>query len=758
MAPAALPLRFSFNTSRPAGLRSRSPPEAAPLPSASEAAGALAPEAAVVAPALVVLVEVLEEDLAVVIVKDGASELVAEALKDGGLLAAFRRPGKANACWCVLDPDKADPPEGCEAKKVACFRLRHRQKGARGHQLEALALLCKQLTEAGLAPQPLAANGEDIVLVERQEAGFAAQALVRAGHGVTPPGRIAPTLKDVPLQADHAEKLCGVWRLAKRQRPPGAADVLFSRDDSPLRIQAQSGVWAEVDIGQPGQVTAQASSVGVLRVSDGEGRDSIIVERHGLVSFAPPLGGPRTCRVAFESGGGDEGEDVAIETLLGAGSDGTEVQAVERWERIASGEVTVLELSNIEPALEGGRQGGFWLFCGGHWLRVTGPCHGEGVIASTCCRSHAQAQELHGSAAVDAELREQYRASCGVFTKPGLLSLTRESWSAVAQPRVIYDASRNRDEVRKEDDVIVHAPGIGPMTAWEVRAFAVDPFTPLAPKPKGKQEAPKGLRKRGKSSSDAGSEKNGSDDSSASGKKNSAKRKKSSDVASSSSGKAAKKLKEKKRRQSSSDSSASAAKRRRDKTNGIKKKKKDKSKSQNSAKKKAKDSSRSRLREKTKRKSTDSSQSNCSKGRKEKSKKHDKKDKRSKVRDKNKKKARQDISTSSEGKKKKKKDSKKTKKKRASSEVSPASSGAKSDEETEVEKKRKGRKTKNVVVSDSDKDSDTDAEAKDDSSDDEGSEKSKARKKSEDSDDGDNSSKEDEAAKASAAASSSSGE
>merc|ERR1712151_864227 len=190
----------------------------------------------------------------------------------------------------------------------------------------------------------------------------------------------------------------------------------------------------------------------------------------------------------------------------------------------ATGEVTVLELANIDPKPVGGDHGGFWLFCGGHWLRCTGPTLGEGLIAGTCCRSHAQAQKLHGAELVDEELRAHYRSSYGTYAKPGYLNINRDSWNAVPEAgKAFYDASNSRDEVRKEDDVVVHAPAIGPMTAWEVRTFGVDPFTPVAPKGKEKAQAPEGLRKKREKSS---SSEAGSSSAKSSGSSKSAKEKK----------------------------------------------------------------------------------------------------------------------------------------------------------------------------------------------------------------------------------------
>merc|ERR1711939_1100013 len=118
----------------------------------------------------------------------------------------------------------------------------------------------------------------------------------------------------------------------------------------------------------------------------------------------------------------------------------------------------------------------------------------------------------------------QFSASCGVIEKPGLLSMLRQSWSS--KDGVLYDAGRNRDEVRKEGDVIVHAPGGGSTTTWDVRAFAMDPFTPV-PKRDKKPSAPKGLRKKdGSSDSDDSAASKKSDDSSASAKKVEEKKKK----------------------------------------------------------------------------------------------------------------------------------------------------------------------------------------------------------------------------------------
>merc|ERR1712048_1345435 len=136
---------------------------------------------------------------------------------------------------------------------------------------------------------------------------------------------------------------------------------------------------------------------------------------------------------------------------------------------------------------------------------------------------------MGGADIVDEELRTHYRASYGTYAKPGYLNINRDAWNAVPESgKAFYDASTSRDEVRKEDDVVVHAPSVGPMTAWEVRTFGVDPFTPVAPKGKDKPQAPEGLRKKKRSkssSSEAGSSSAKSSGSSDRGKEKAAAKK-----------------------------------------------------------------------------------------------------------------------------------------------------------------------------------------------------------------------------------------
>merc|ERR1719277_95938 len=93
---------------------------------------------------------------------------------------------------------------------------------------------------------------------------------------------------------------------------------------------------------------------------------------------------------------------------------------------------------------------------------------------------------------------------------------------------VLYDASTNRDDIRKDGDVIVHAPHDGSITTWDVKSFAIDPFTP-APKHTTKPAAPKGLRQRGRSESSNSSSESDKSSKKATANKKSADRDSSSD-------------------------------------------------------------------------------------------------------------------------------------------------------------------------------------------------------------------------------------
>merc|ERR1712232_1191479 len=128
----------------------------------------------------------------------------------------------------------------------------------------------------------------------------------------------------------------------------------------------------------------------------------------------------------------------------------------------------------------------------------------------------------------------------------------REAWSSVSKDGILYDANKNRDEIRKDGDNIVHSPGVGPSTTWDIRAFGMDPFTPM-PKRSGKAETPKGLRKSG-GSSDSGEDSDKpkkSDSSSDSDKEEKKKAASDSDSDSSDSSKKKEKEKEKEKEKKS---------------------------------------------------------------------------------------------------------------------------------------------------------------------------------------------------------------
>eukprot|EP00928_Gymnodinium_smaydae_P013848 TRINITY_DN15027_c0_g1_i1.p1 TRINITY_DN15027_c0_g1~~TRINITY_DN15027_c0_g1_i1.p1 ORF type:complete len:774 (+),score=191.61 TRINITY_DN15027_c0_g1_i1:172-2493(+) len=593
MAPQVVPLKFAFIGAKPPA---QATDGSASTPSAPEngSGDQVMPGSEVAS----VLFEVLGEKLSAVSCSDDedVATLAAEAAKAGGLLALMRGRSKDGGAWCVMDTDKAEPPDDADASAVVGWRLQLKESQDQ-HSLEILGQIRRLLLNAGVdVVRPLVANGEHLLLLDSDAATAAARALLRAGHGLFPAPRVTPAPDDEALSAEHAEKLCGVWRLVRTRRK-GDIDHVFSSSEAPLRIQAPTGVWVEVRIARPGQVAGQASCCGTARVASASSGGGLVVERYDSVSFEPPSAGPREYQVAFETGGGERGEDVCVET-----SRDEDDEVVERWHRIAKGPVTVLELTSIDPKPIGGEHGGHWLFCGSHWLRVTGLRQGEGLLASTCCASHALAQQLHGAEAVDSEIREQFRASCGLIPKPGLLTVTREAWSRIDEPKVLFDAAKAPDDVRRDDDIVVHAPRIGALTAWDVRCFDMDPFTPPAPKSKGKEK-----QRRSNSSGsgdDSASEKEkagaSSDDSSEKPKKKEqAKKKKDrsrdkSDDSSKSRGRKDRKRKDAKKKKSSSDSSRKSSPA---KSSPAKKPKRARSSSSSSgAKKKASSPSRARKR------------------------------------------------------------------------------------------------------------------------------------------------------------------
>jgi len=306
--------------------------------------------------------------------EDGLGQL-SKAAASGGLYATLRRGGVAtggSSCWwAAVDAALYPTPEGVDAHEVTALRVR-RRPGDRTQPPEVLACLCRQIADSALKPWPLASGEEELLLIDRALFAQAALALVRAGNAIGPPASIAPPpeLQEDGLATSDVERFCGVWRLVSRFKPSGAVTEKYSKGEGPLRIQAPSGIYTEFGVSASGEVHGQTSCCGILSVEEQDDDNKTVAFRQATVGFEPPAGGALKSIVVFEPGGGDDGEDVALETVSGVVSG----SQVERWERIGTGEVTVLELEGTDPIPGDGRcHIGFWLFCSSFWVRAIGP-------------------------------------------------------------------------------------------------------------------------------------------------------------------------------------------------------------------------------------------------------------------------------------------------------------------------------------------------------------------------------------------------
>ncbi|CAE8706635.1 unnamed protein product, partial [Polarella glacialis] len=250
--------------------------------------------------------------------------------------------------------------------------------------------------------------------------------------------------------------------------------------DGPIRLQAPSGVFAEIRIPkQGGETAAQASCGGIHGLVDVSGGRKLSV-RHRVVDFRPPTGCVLCTQVKFD-------REVMAELSHPRGRCRDEY--IEAWTRLCNGPVAALELVEEtrpegEPPAIGAPRAGYWLFCGDRFARVIGPPRGsEGLVAGTCCKSLAQLEQIAGAQAVGDELRSCYEASWGRVEGPGRLRLSQEAWAVDRNDQFLYDqASGVGGSISFGQNEVVHRLPSGLTQRWRIRDWGFDPFRPFVPK------------------------------------------------------------------------------------------------------------------------------------------------------------------------------------------------------------------------------------------------------------------------------------
>lgn len=417
---------------------------------------------------------------------ESALEWLATALpaarNEGGAnggVAAFSS-GTAAGQTAVIVPETAvravPPPKGStvEAPWVALKAAAPSSLGEGAVTASSLSAVGAVLTVASVRWRALpAAEACAILIVREEDLPVATVALTRAGHAVSPPGRVClPVPEEDKAAPQKNVQYVGAWSLLKREDPVGATPEQHPAGDGPIRIQAPSGVYAEVRIPvATDNFYAQASNAGyhsIVDTSDG-GRLSV---RHRVVDFRPPTGCVLGTQVKFD-------REVMGELSHPKGRCRNEY--IEAWTRLANGPVSALELVSETPAPGGGgrSRAGYWLFCGDRFVRVVGPRRGEGLVAGTCCASLQQLEALVGPSGVQTELRSVYEACCGRIEAPGRMRVSREAWVPNSdEGRLLFEDSRAVSFTQNE---VIHRLANGIEQRWRVRDWSMDPFTPNSP-------------------------------------------------------------------------------------------------------------------------------------------------------------------------------------------------------------------------------------------------------------------------------------
>lgn len=397
---------------------------------------------------------------------------------DGGI-AALAGGGAAGASAVVV-PESAlravPPPPGASVDgHWVAFEIASPASASARRPMPtaaALAAVGSVLGAAGIRWRALpAAEAASLVLVHQEDLYAATVALARNGHAVGPPARVCPPVPaEDPTASERNSQYVGVWSLLRREETVGETVEEHPAGQGPLRLQAPSGIFAEIRIpARCDDALTQASCGGYHAVVDASGGKRLSV-RHRTIDFRPPSGCVLCTQVKFD-------REVMGELSHPRGR--VRDEYIEAWTRVDSGPVTALELiAEIAPAglPAPQRRAGYWLFAGERFARVIGPPRGEGVVAGACCGSSAQLEVLCG-AQVRTELQSLYEASWGRLEGAGRLRIGAEAWAPSRAGQLLYDsASGVGGRISFLQNEVVHLLPSGVEQRWRVRDWGFDPF------------------------------------------------------------------------------------------------------------------------------------------------------------------------------------------------------------------------------------------------------------------------------------------
>ncbi|CAK0868325.1 unnamed protein product, partial [Prorocentrum cordatum] len=241
--------------------------------------------------------------------------------------------------------------------------------------------------------------------------------------------------------------------------------------EGPLRLQAPSGIYAEIRIPvQPEEPLSQDTSCAGYHavVAVGSGRTRSL--RHRTLDFRPPTGGVLCTQVTFD-------RDVMGELSHPRGK--VREEYIEVWTKLKSGPITALELLSESPSKTTQQRMGYWLFCGDRFVRIIGPKLGDGLVAGTVCSSLRQLEFLSSSKAVRKELRTHYEACSGTIESPGVLRVAKKAWPIEQAGKLLYDAKGGSGgSVAVSKHEVTHRLPSGIEQRWRVRDWGFNPFAP----------------------------------------------------------------------------------------------------------------------------------------------------------------------------------------------------------------------------------------------------------------------------------------
>eukprot|EP00928_Gymnodinium_smaydae_P017153 TRINITY_DN16553_c0_g1_i1.p1 TRINITY_DN16553_c0_g1~~TRINITY_DN16553_c0_g1_i1.p1 ORF type:complete len:1024 (+),score=189.15 TRINITY_DN16553_c0_g1_i1:153-3224(+) len=398
---------------------------------------------------------------------------------DGGIAALAG--GSAAGTTAVVVPESAlravPPPDGATVDQIWVALEATEPDSATRAPLTAAAVgaLGASLSAANVRWRALpSAQANSIVLVHQDDLPAATVALTRNGHAVSPPTRVcppAPAEAEIPL--DKNSQHVGVWSLLRREETVGKTVEEHTAGKGPIRMQAPSGLYAEIRIpAQADEVATQESCGGYHAVVDATGGRRMSV-RYRTVDFRPPNGCVLCTQVKFD-------REVMGELSHPRGRMRDEY--IEAWTRLDSGPMVALELTSEVnppnlPPLPWSRTG-YWLFCGDRFARIVAPRRGQGIVAGACCSSISQLEAICGSDSVRQELHSAYEACWGHLERPGVLRVSREAWYPNRTGQVLYDAVAGVGGTISfaQHEVIHHLPN-GLMQRWRIRDWGFDPFS-----------------------------------------------------------------------------------------------------------------------------------------------------------------------------------------------------------------------------------------------------------------------------------------